>query len=155
MSGFAIYPFDFGFLEIEYNDNFEVTKLKRLTKANNYGNKTSFTENVFLQISEYLQGKRKSFDIPIKLYGTEFQLKVWNELCKIPYGETRIYKQIACAIGNPKDCRAVGRANNKNPIIVVVPCHRVIGSNNSLVGYAEGLDMKEALLTLENITYRK
>ena len=98
---------------------------------------------------EYLNGKRKSFDIKYEINGTEFQKKVWKELTDIPYGETRSYKEIAVAVGNPKASRAVGMANNKNPIAIIVPCHRVIGSDGKLVGYAGGLDMKRALLTLE------
>ena len=87
--------------------------------------------------------------------GTPFQKKVWNALQNIPYGETRTYKQIAEEIGNPKACRAVGMANNKNPMIIVVPCHRVIGANGKLVGYGGGLEMKRALLDLESKPLRK
>lgn len=101
------------------------------------------------QLLEYLEGKRKSFDLPLNPKGTEFQKKVWKALCDIPYGETRTYKEIAVAIGNPKGPRAVGMANNKNPIMIVIPCHRVIGSNGSLVGYAGGLHIKEKLLLIE------
>ena len=103
------------------------------------------------QIQEYLAGKRTSFDIPICGKGSEFQKKVWKALCEIPYGETRTYGQIAVAIGNPKAARAVGGACNKNPIMIIVPCHRVIGGNGKLVGFGGGLDMKEKLLTLEGI----
>ncbi len=88
--------------------------------------------------------------MPLNPNGTVFQKKVWNALCNIPYGETRSYKQVAEAVGNNKASRAVGMANNKNPIMIVIPCHRVIGSNGSLVGYAGGLDIKEKLLFLEN-----
>lgn len=98
---------------------------------------------------EYLNEKRTSFDFAYKLIGTEFEKKVWEQLLSIPYGETRTYKEIATAIGNPKASRAVGMANNKNPITIVVPCHRVIGTNGKMVGYAGGLDMKKALLNLE------
>lgn len=101
------------------------------------------------QIEEYLKGDRKTFDVPIMLKGTDFQKKVWSELCLIPYGETRSYKQIAENIGNFKAFRAVGMANNKNPIMILIPCHRVIGSNGSLVGYAKGLEVKKRLLDLE------
>lgn len=103
----------------------------------------------FHQLDEYFAGKRKSFDLPFALKGTVFQKKVWNALCDIPYGETRSYKDIAIAIGNPKACRAVGMANNKNPITIAFPCHRVIGSTGKLVGYAGGLEMKEGLLAME------
>ena len=111
---------------------------------------TKLIRNTYLQIKEYLEGKREEFDIPIKLNGTEFQKKVWRELLEIQYGETRSYKQIAEKIGNPKACRAVGMANHNNPIAIIVPCHRVIGTNNKLVGYAGGVDIKQKLLNLEN-----
>jgi methylated-DNA-[protein]-cysteine S-methyltransferase len=98
---------------------------------------------------EYFEGKRLSFDLPLKMEGTEFQLKVWNELLQIPFGETRSYKEIAVAVGNPLGSRAIGNANNKNKISIIVPCHRVIGANGKLVGYEGGLDVKEKLLNLE------
>lgn len=110
---------------------------------------TTLLEQAALQIEEYLQGKRKKFSLPIALQGTDFQQKVWQELLNIPYGETRSYKQIAEKIGCPKGYRAVGMANNKNPIAIIVPCHRVIGQNKKLVGYAGGIDIKEKLLKLE------
>ena len=111
---------------------------------------TPFIKEAYRQFSEYLTGERKSFDLPFKLTGTDFQNRVWRALCEIPYGETRSYKQIAEAIGNPKAVRAVGMANNRNPLLVLVPCHRVIGCNGQLVGYAAGLDKKQFLLHLEN-----
>lgn len=107
------------------------------------------TDAVFHQITEYLNGQRREFDFPYLLQGTEFQRKVWRALCAIPYGETRTYGEIAAAVGNPKACRAVGMANHQNPILIAVPCHRVIGANGKMVGYGSGLDMKEALLQLE------
>lgn len=103
------------------------------------------------QLTEYFAGKRKVFDLPLEPHGTEFQKKVWQALREIPYGTTCSYGEIAAKIGNPKASRAVGGANNKNPIAIVVPCHRVIGANGSLVGYASGLQTKEALLKLEGI----
>ena len=111
---------------------------------------TPFIKEVYHQFTEYLIGERKSFDLPFKLTETDFQNRVWRALCEIPYGETRSYKQIAEAIGNPKAVRAVGMANNRNPLLVLVPCHRVIGCNGQLVGYAAGLDKKQFLLHLEN-----
>ena len=102
-----------------------------------------------MQISEYLAGQRRVFDFPYILSGTPFQKQVWRALCDIPYGETRSYKQIAEAIGNPKACRAVGMANHCNPIMIVVPCHRVVGVSGKLTGYAGGLEMKSVLLALE------
>lgn len=103
----------------------------------------------FEQIKEYLEGKRKHFTIPIQTHGTSFQERVWEALRQIPYGETRTYAEIAKQVGNSKAARAVGAANHVNPIIIVTPCHRVIGSNQQLVGYAEGVEVKEKLLILE------
>ncbi len=103
------------------------------------------------QLKEYFIGKREKFDLYLEPQGgTEFQKKVWKALQEIPYGETRSYKDIAINIGNEKACRAVGMANNKNPIPIFIPCHRVIGSNGNLIGYAGGLDIKETLLRIEN-----
>ena len=110
---------------------------------------TKLIKEAYRQISEYLEGKRRIFTIPLLIKGTKFQEKVWNALLEIPYGETRTYGQIAKQIGNEKASRAVGRANHNNPIMIIVPCHRVIGSNKKLVGYAGGLDIKEKLLNLE------
>ena len=110
---------------------------------------TALIKEAYQQLSEDLKGERKEFDLPLKLRGTDFQKRVWRALCDIPYGETRSYKQIAEAIGNPKAVRAVGMANNRNPITIVVPCHRVIGADGKLVGYGGGLEMKEFLLRLE------
>ena len=118
-------------------------------KENEIEKETDYIRRTYLQLKEYLSGKRKSFDIEIEMIGTEFQKKVWKELLNIPYGETRSYKDIATAIGNKKACRAVGNANNKNPIAIIVPCHRVVGSNGSMTGYAGGLDIKENLLKIE------
>lgn len=102
------------------------------------------------QLEEYFEGKRKNFDLNIKFTkGTEFQLSVWKALSEIPYGEKVTYKYIAEKINNPKAVRAVGGANNKNPIGIIIPCHRVIGANGKMVGYAEGIDKKEFLLRLE------
>ena len=97
-----------------------------------------------------MQGKRKEFDLPLSLHGTKFQIEDWKALQTIPYGETRSYQQIAEQLGNPKACRAVGMANHRNPIAVIIPCHRVIGKNGSLTGYAEGVEIKQALLELEH-----
>ena len=111
---------------------------------------TTLIKKAYLQLTEYLNGERRTFDLPLNPQGTDFQKRVWKALCEIPYGETRSYKQIAEAIGNPKAVRAVGMANNRNPLLVVVPCHRVIGANGKLVGYAAGLDKKAFLLGMEN-----
>lgn len=111
--------------------------------------RTGLTDCAAAQLEEYFAGKRRGFDVPLFPTGTPFQKLVWNALQSIPYGETRSYKQIAEMIGKPRACRAVGMANNKNPILIMIPCHRVVGSNGSLVGFAAGLQIKERLLTLE------
>jgi methylated-DNA-[protein]-cysteine S-methyltransferase len=105
--------------------------------------------NARQQLQEYFAGDRKDFDLPLQLDGTEFQVKVLKALQKIPYGETVSYGEIAKRIGKPKAVRAVGAANGRNPIPIVVPCHRVIGSSGDLTGFGGGLDTKEALLRLE------
>ncbi len=101
------------------------------------------------QLKEYFAGKRREFDLPLRMEGTEFQQRVWRELTKIPFGETRSYGQLAKRIGNPNGSRAVGLANGRNPIAIIVPCHRVIGADGSLTGFGGGLDRKEWLLTHE------
>ena len=101
------------------------------------------------EIKEYLDGNKKSFSIPIKTEGTDFQNKVWQALLKIPYGETRSYKDIAININNSKACRAVGTAIKNNPIPIIIPCHRVIKSNKDIGNYAYGIDIKKGLLKLE------
>ena len=111
--------------------------------------------NLFLvetekQLTEYFEGKRKSFSVALDFKGTEFQKEVWKALLTIPFGETRSYGQIANQIGNAKAVRAVGAANGKNPISIIAPCHRVIGANGKLTGFAGGLEMKAVLLELEN-----
>ena len=101
------------------------------------------------QIGEYLRGERRDFDVPIRLEGTDFQLLVWNALRTIPYGETRTYTEIAAQIGRPKAVRAVGGANHRNPLPLLVPCHRVVGADGTLVGFGGGLEVKRRLLELE------
>ena len=110
------------------------------------------TDMAVKQLEEYFAGKRREFELPVKPPGTMFQQTVWKALQDIPFGETRSYKQIAEAIKNPKACRAVGMANNKNPIWIIIPCHRVIGTDGSLTGYGGGLEMKKRLLLLEKTT---
>ncbi len=117
----------------------------------NYTDKeTSLIKKTYSQLNEYFDGNRKSFDIPISAKGTQFQMKVWQALQKIPYGKTTTYKEIAWYIENKNASRAVGMANNKNPIVIIIPCHRVIGSNGNLTGYAGGIEIKKYLLELEN-----
>lgn len=102
------------------------------------------------QLSEYFSGARETFDVPLAAIGTPFQKQVWRALCDVPFGEAISYQELAERIGNPKAVRAVGSANGKNPISVIVPCHRVIGKSGRLTGYAGGLERKKALLKLEN-----
>lgn len=111
--------------------------------------KTDTIHEAARQINDYLNGKLKTFSLPLAPEGTEFMKQVWNELRKIPFGETVCYKDIAEKIGKPNACRAVGLANNKNPIPIIIPCHRVIGKNGKLVGFRGGLDIKGKLLALE------
>ena len=148
MTSYAFYDFKFGILKIGHQEN-TITYIKKVINIDNENNPTALTDNVYKQLNEYLIGQRQTFDINFKFHGTPFQNQVWSALCNIPYGETRSYKDIAIAINNPKACRAVGMANNKNPISIVVPCHRVIGASGKLVGYACGLEMKKSLLDLE------
>jgi len=120
----------------------------RNQKGTNEGDNT-LLEQAVTELKEYFLGQRKSFDLPLDIEGTPFRMKVWKELSKIPYGETISYKELASRIGNAKASRAVGGANNKNPIGIVVPCHRVIGANGALVGYEGGIDKKKWLLDFE------
>ena len=101
------------------------------------------------QFEEYFGGKRKVFDLPLTFHGTAFKVKVWETIHTIPYGETRSYGEIAALINNPKASRAVGMANHTNQIVIIVPCHRIIGHDGRLVGYAGGLELKQRLLDLE------
>ena len=113
-------------------------------------NETPLIAQAAEMLREYFDGRRKSFDgLPLCTGGTSFQKKAWDALLAIPYGQTRTYKEQAMAVGNVKACRAVGAANGKNPISIIIPCHRVIGSDKSLTGYAGGIDIKKALLELE------
>lgn len=148
MNSYAVYPFPFDQLKIGYQDD-AVTLLMRTREPVHDEGRTALTDMVFRQVTEYWNGQRREFDFPYLLRGTEFQQKVWRALRAIPYGETRTYGEIAAAVGSPKAYRAVGMANHQNPVLIAVPCHRVIGANGKLVGYGSGLDMKEALLRLE------
>ena len=117
------------------------------------GKDWKYNEEIFLkvidQLDAYFKGELTKFDIELNIQGTDFQKKVWQQLVKIPYGETLSYGELAKRIGNPKASRAVGMANGKNPISIIVPCHRVIGKNGSLTGFGGGLDAKKTLLDLE------
>ena len=138
-----------GWLSIEDN-GISLTKINFEKQACNECEKRSkLADMAVLQLEEYFSGKRSSFSLPMAPAGTQFMQDVWQVLLTIPYGEVRSYLEIAKAIGNPKACRAVGMANNRNPLPIIIPCHRVIGANGKLVGYAGGLDCKEKLLALE------
>lgn len=106
------------------------------------------------QLEEYFSGKRKNFDMPIGLGGTDFQRKVWMEVAKIPFGQTTTYMKIAQKLGNTAAIRAVGAAIGANPILIILPCHRILGSDGSLTGYAGGLERKKALLKLEGHAFQ-
>ena len=139
-----------GATEDKITDLFFEYEIENIKKSSNYIIKeTTLIKKAASHLFEYLNGKRRDFNLPLLKEGTDFQISVWNELLKIPYGETRSYKDIAIAINNEKAVRAVGMANNRNKIPIFIPCHRVIGSNKKLVGYGGGLEIKEFLLNLE------
>lgn len=143
-----------GILMLSFNEKFELVSAIfpedeiTLPVANGLGSVKS--QRVKKQFEEYFNGTRKTFDIPLSPEGTEFQKKVWTELLNIPYGETTTYQQMANKLGDPKVIRAAASANGKNPISIVIPCHRVIGSDGSLTGYAGGLHRKKWLLEHES-----
>ena len=148
MKGTAVYHSPFGKMQLDWEDG-AVTALK-LAPSDACGEApNALTARVFRQLDEYFAGTRRSFDFPCRAQGTPFQRKVWAALRDIPYGETRSYKQLAEAIGRPNACRAAGMANHANPILIVIPCHRVICADGSPGGYAGGAEMKKALLRLE------
>lgn len=143
---FVIYATQFGICRIEMNSSIDRERYPRLTKLQE---DDPYLFGVLNELEEYFQLKRKTFSVPMDLLGTIFQLNVWNQLTKIPYGETRSYKFIAEKLGNPKAVRAVGRANGVNPLPIIIPCHRVINSNGKLGGYSAGIKIKIKLLELE------
>lgn len=124
-------------------------RLKRLLDADFITETTTTLEQAKEQLDEYFAGTRKTFDVPLHIVGTDFQRQVWDVLLKIPYGETRSYKEIAIDINNIKGIRAVAQAIGANGISIFIPCHRVIGSNHSLTGFAGGLEAKRILLGIE------
>jgi methylated-DNA-[protein]-cysteine S-methyltransferase len=121
----------------------ELAGVEKVTTEN------SLVANVFKQLKEYFKRKRREFELPLDIIGTDFQKRVWNELLKIPYGKTITYNQLALNLGDKKVIRAAAAANGANPLPIVIPCHRVIGSDGNLVGYGGGLDVKQQLLELE------
>jgi methylated-DNA-[protein]-cysteine S-methyltransferase len=124
-------------------------EIKELSTATKLRNDDPYLFGIFNQLKEYFAGTRKKFDVPLDVDGTEFQKRVWKELQKIPYGKTISYKTLSEKLGDVKAIRAVGTANSKNPVAIIIPCHRVIGADGKLIGYAGGLEIKEKLLHLE------
>lgn len=146
----AYYLYSIGMLKITYLNN-EIYKIEKVNEICDYNERSLFTDNIDKEINEYLNGKRMNFSFynHLKAKGTKFQMTVWSELKNIPYGDTKTYKEIAKSIGKPKAIRAVASAIGKNPIMIIIPCHRVIGSDGKLHGYAYGLDLKKKLLVIE------
>ena len=128
--------------------SFEQSKT-RVEPAQHWQEDPSFFTTIVTQLDEYFAGNRKTFDVEMELSGTDFQTKVWGALAEIPYGTTVTYGDLAVRIGNPKACRAVGLANGKNPVPIIIPCHRVIGKDGSLTGFGGGMGIKQMLLDLE------
>jgi len=135
-----------GIRNILLNKSVDANKTSNITKLRT---DDPYMFGIFNQLKEYFDRKRKNFKLPLEIIGTEFQKKVWNELLKINYGETITYKELAIRLGDLKSIRAAASANGANPLPIVIPCHRIIGSNGELVGYGGGLDLKEKLLQLE------
>lgn len=135
-----------GVKKIFLNPAKEITELSTATKLRS---DDPYLFGIFNQLKEYFAGTRKEFDVTLDIEGTDFQKRVWNELRNIPYGKTISYKTLSEKLGDVKAIRAVGKANGQNPIAIIIPCHRVIGANGNLVGYAGGLALKEKLLHLE------
>ena len=149
-----LYQSPIGTLELVENESY-ITQIRRLPQYTEHpkdGSDERLTDVIaeaVMQLTEYFQGKRKVFALPIRYSGTKFQEMVWSELQKIPYGETRSYADIARQIGQPKAVRAVGGANHRNPLLLVVPCHRVIQTGGGLGGFGCGVEIKQFLLELE------
>lgn len=148
---YAFYTSDIGIIKIYYKDD-KILGISLVEKIEAKNETSKLTDKIFSEIEDYLKSKLKNFDFldSLLIGGTDFQNAIWKELIKIPYGELRTYKEIAEAIANPKAYRAVGNAINKNPFFIVIPCHRVIGANGKLTGFAYGLDIKKKLLNIEN-----
>lgn len=144
----GLYPCPFGFFRIVEEED-AVVAIDVVKERQEEERPSEVTDWAARELHEYLEGERRAFTFPYRLVGTPFRLQVWKELEKVPYGEMTTYKRLAEAIGRPGAYHAVGGAVGANPLGIVVPCHRVIGTNGSLTGYAWGLPMKEALLELE------
>ena len=145
----SYYKSPIGILEIICENN-KLISLKLVNCCEKTSVETDFIKDIKKQLDEYFSGKRKVFDIKINPAGTDFQKLVWKELQKIPYGKIKSYSEIAAATGNKNVQRAVGTACNKNPIMIIIPCHRVISKNNNLGGYVYGSKIKQKLLNIEN-----
>lgn len=143
---------DIGLIEM-IEESGKIVRIHLVETIQNKVNTTDLLKKVKKQLQEYFTGNRKIFDLEIDFAGTTFQKKVWSELLKIPYGETVSYQDIANRIGNPKAVRAVGSTIHRNPLLIVIPCHRVIGKNGALTGFAYGINVKRKLLELENSCY--
>ena len=148
MTTYAFYKSPFGLLKIGIADE-KVILVGIVSKQDEAHQPTPLSAEVYRQLQEYFAGKRTVFTVPYALNGTSFQQAVWTQIAKIPYGQTVTYKDIAQAIDKPRAFQATGRAVGANPLAILIPCHRVVGSNGELTGYAFGLEMKKALLNLE------
>ena len=143
----AYYNTSFGLFKIVESDG-AIVAIDYVQEAR-ISEPSSLTDLAAVQLEEYFQGVRQGFELPLNPQGTEFQKKVWQALCEIPYAQVRTYGQIAAAVDCPKGARAVGMACHHNPVMIVIPCHRVVGANGQLTGYAGGLNIKKRLLEIE------
>ncbi len=148
----AVYPTPLGYLHIQYNPE-HVFSLKIFSSRLLPSVPSALTDDAAQQILEYLQGRRITFSFPFQFTGSSFQADVWNRILRVPYGNTASYKDLAFSLGRPSAVRAVASACGQNPLWIVVPCHRIIGSDGKLHGYAGGLELKQKLLNLEQHTY--
>lgn len=147
------YKSPIGIINVLYTEEgvYKITLVKSIPEKYFEERKNDLGDKVISELKEYFKGKRKEFDLPLIIQGTDFQRAVWEELRKINYGEIKTYGNIAKNIGKPNACRAVGNANNKNPFMIVIPCHRVVGKNKKSGGYAFGVDIRDKLLELEKL----
>lgn len=147
------YESPIGIINVLYAEEgvYKITLVKSIPEDYFEERKNDLGDKVISELKEYFNGQRKDFDLHLIIQGTDFQRAVWKELRKINYGEIKTYSDIAKNIGKPNACRAVGNANNKNPFMIVIPCHRVIGKNKNSGGYAFGVDIRDKLLELEKL----
>ena len=147
------YKSPIGIINVLYAEEgvYKITLVKSIPEDYFEERKNDLGDKVISELKEYFNGQRKDFDLPLIIQGTDFQRTVWKELRKINYGEIKTYSDIAKNIGKPNACRAVGNANNKNPFMIVIPCHRVVGKNKKSGGYAFGVDIRDKLLELEKL----